>query len=545
MARAQTVTLIRPPSLVARYGLTLNATPPLSVAYLAGSLTAAGHRVQVIDAVGEALDAVWPSYRPGVLGNGLTVDEIVARVDPRTDLIGVSALFSHEWPVIRALFAKLAARFPGVPLVIGGEHATAAPAACLAEAPALTACVLGEGEETAVELVGAIAGGRALDGVAGLALRGPGGTMRTTASRGRIRAIDAIPAPRWDLVPIERYLARGLSFGVDRGRTMPILATRGCPYRCTFCSSPQMWTTRYVMRDPRLVVDEIERWVAEHAVDNVDFYDLTAVVKRDWIVRFCRLMIERRVPVTWQLPSGTRTEAIDGEVARLLYASGCRNLSYAPESGSPETLARILKKVDLDRMEASMRAAVASGLNVKANILIGFPGEGRAQLAETLRFVWRMARAGVHDVSVWTFSPYPGSQLFQELAAAGRIGALDDDYYASLLSYSDLGNAVSYDDRVSSAALQRWRLAGLSLFYGASWLLHPDRPVRTALNLARGRTESRLEMSLVNLARKLTGARVGGAQGGAQGDGGSRTSAASATAPATMSSDVRLAGGLR
>jgi anaerobic magnesium-protoporphyrin IX monomethyl ester cyclase len=500
-----TVTLIRPPSIVARYGLTLNATPPLSLAYLAGSLAAAGHRVQVIDAVGEALDAVWPSYRPGLLGNGLTASEIVARVGGRPDWIGVSALFSHEWPVLRELFAALAARFPGVPLVCGGEHPTAAPEFSLTDAPELTACVLGEGEETAVELTDAIAHGRDLASVPGLALRGARGERGVirTAPRGRIRAVDAIPLPRWDLVPIERYLERGLSFGVDRGRTMPILATRGCPYRCTFCSSPSMWTTRYVMRDPGLVVEEIERWVAEHKIQNIDFYDLTAVVKRDWILAFCRRMIERRVPVTWQLPSGTRSEAIDAEVARLLYASGCRNISYAPESGSARTLSRIKKKVRLDRMEASMRAAVESGLNVKANILVGFPGESHADVAETLRFMGRMARAGVHDASVWTFSPYPGSELYEELRAAGRIGAMDDDYFASLLSYSDLKSAVSYDDHISSEALQRYRLLGMLFFYGASFFFHPDRPARSALNLLRGRYESRTEMSLANLARKL------------------------------------------
>jgi radical SAM superfamily enzyme YgiQ (UPF0313 family) len=419
-------------------------------------------------------------------------------------VVGISALFSHEWPVVRELVAAIAARLPGVPIVLGGEHATAVPELCLHDAPALVACVLGEGEETALELVAALGARASLAAVPGLAVRGLGGTVVRTPARRRLRAIDELPHPRWDLVPLEAYLRRGLSFGVDRGRTIPMLATRGCPYQCTFCSSPRMWTTRYVARDPRLVVDEIARWVAEHRVEAVDFYDLTAVVKKDWIVAFCRELIARRVPVTWQLPSGTRSEAIDAEVARLLHASGCRNLSYAPESGSPRTLERIKKKVDLGRMEASMRAAVANGLNVKANILIGFPGETHAEILETLGFVLRMARAGVHDASVWTFAPYPGSELFEDLRAAGALPArLDDDYFASLLSYSDLRRAVSYDDRVSSPALQRWRLAGLALFYAASWVTHPARPLRTAWNLARGRYESRMEMSLSNLARRL------------------------------------------
>ena len=94
-------TLIRTPSVVGRFALTLNRTPPLSVAYLAGSLTAAGHAVQVIDGVGEAIGAMHPGYRPDIVINGLSVAEIVERIRPDTDFAGISCLFSHEWPVIR------------------------------------------------------------------------------------------------------------------------------------------------------------------------------------------------------------------------------------------------------------------------------------------------------------------------------------------------------------------------------------------------------------------------------------------------------------
>lgn len=500
-------TLIRPPSVVARYALTLNGTPPISVAYLAGSLTAAGHEVQVIDAVGEALDAMHPGYRSDILVNGLRVDEIVARIRPDTQLVGISCMFSHEWPLIRELIATIARRLPGVPIVCGGEHATAVPELCLEEAPALLACALGEGEETVVDLVEAIAAGRPMATVPGLVYRDVSGPRRSPV-RTRIRDVDAIPLPRWDLTPIERYLEGGFSFGVDRGRTMALLATRGCPYRCTFCSSPQMWTTRYTTRSPALVVAEIEGYVRRWGVEAVDFYDLTSVVKRDWILEFCTRLEARGLRITWQLPSGTRSEALDEPVLRAMYRAGCRNVSYAPESGSERTLKAIQKKVKLDHIAASMRTAVRTGLNVKANILIGFPDEEAADLRSTLRFILRMARVGVHDVSVWTFSPYPGSVLFEQLRAAGKLPRLDDDYYASLLSYSDISGAVSYADALASRRLQRYRLAGLGLFYGLSYLTHPLRPLRSLYNIATCRYESRMEMSFGNLVRRLTAPRT-------------------------------------
>jgi radical SAM superfamily enzyme YgiQ (UPF0313 family) len=502
MSRRATVTLIRPSSVVGRFALTLNVTPPISVAYLAGSLTAAGHRVHVIDAVGEAVDRLRPSDREGIFINGLSVEEIVARISADTELVGISCLFSHEWPFIRGLVRAIAVRFPAVPIVCGGEHATAEPEFSLRDAPELAACAVGEGEETVVDLAEAVASGRPLTEVAGLVVRTPSGPQRT-AARARIREPDAIPAPRWDLVPIETYLERGFSFGVDRGRTMPLLATRGCPYQCTFCSSPKMWTTRYSTREPANVVAEMEEYVARYGAQNFDFYDLTAIVKREWIVEFCRLLLERRVNVTWQLPSGTRSEALDPETLRLMRQSGCRNVTYAPESGAPSTLQRIKKKVKLERMEASMRDAVEAGLNVKANIIVGFPGESRSEVLETLRFVFRMAQLGVHDVSVWTYSPYPGTELFEQLRREGRIAALDDDYFYGLLSYSDAANAVSWDEHFSAPELQRYRVSGMALFYAASWIRYPVRPAKSLVNVVRQRYESRMEMSMGNLLRRL------------------------------------------
>lgn len=497
------VSLIRPPCAVGRLALTLNVTPPLSVACLAGSLTEAGFDVEVIDALGEGVHVMQPGYHDNVLVNGLATNDIVERIDPSTQLVAISCMFSTDWPIVRDIIAAIDRKFPGIPILCGGEHPTAAPEHALRSAPALLACALGEGEETIVDAARAITTGKSLVNVAGLVVRTRAGLVRT-AARARIREVDAIPLPRWDLTPIETYLAGGHSFGVDRGRTMPIVATRGCPYQCTFCSSPRMWTTRYVTRKPSLVVDEIESYVRRYDIGNIDFYDLTAIIRKDWIVAFCEELMRRRIDITWQLPSGTRSEAIDGDVARLLYRSGCRNVSYAPESGSKRTLKAIKKKVNLDRMDASMRAAVTEGLNVKANILVGFPEETHDEILESLRFVAQMAVAGVHDVSIWTFSPYPGSELFDALVAQGKIGELDDDYFAALLSYSDLAGAVSWSSNVSSQALRMYRLLGLTLFYSVSFGMRPWRLGKLAANAVTGRYESRLEMSLANLGRKLS-----------------------------------------
>jgi pyruvate-formate lyase-activating enzyme len=146
-----------------------------------------------------------------------------------------------------------------------------------------------------------------------------------TAPRARIRDVDDIPAPRWDLTPIERYLDGGFSFGVDRGRTMPLLATRGCPYSCTFCSSPKMWTTRYTTRRPV--------WSSTRSRSSSPLSRREHRLLRPHGDHRARLdpgvlppPRRAHLRVTWQLPSGTRSEALDEETLRAMYRSGCRNV---------------------------------------------------------------------------------------------------------------------------------------------------------------------------------------------------------------------------
>ena len=205
-------------------------------------------------------------------------------------------------------------------------------------------------------------------------------------------------------------------------------------------------------RDPDDVLNEIQTYQERYGATNFDFYDLTAIVKRSWIIDFTQKILERKLKFTWQLPSGTRSEAIDEEVCRLLYESGCRNMSYAPESGSPEVLKRIKKVVKLDRLEASVLGAVRNGLNVKLNIIMGFPDESRKELGQTVRFLARMGFAGVHDMSISLFSPYPGSELYHKLRKSGKIPELSDEYFLGL----GYGNSIASRNRCSTVHLLRW-----------------------------------------------------------------------------------------
>ena len=132
--------------------------------------------------------------------------------------------------------------------------------------------------------------------------------------------------------------------------------------RCSFCSSPQMWSTRYVMREVDDIIAEIKHYIAKDNVTSLQLYDLTAITKKQWTVDFCKRLLEEGIDIAWSLPSGTRSEALDEETLSLLKQTGCTYICYAPESGSPRTLELIKKQVSLPRLIASVKAARRLGL---------------------------------------------------------------------------------------------------------------------------------------------------------------------------------------
>jgi radical SAM superfamily enzyme YgiQ (UPF0313 family) len=500
--RSRKIALIRPSTITTAEAVGEDAAPPIGLAYIASCLRLCGHRVQIIDGLGEALARYTPvpGLRTG-MRHGLLDQDIIDRIDADAEIIGVSIMFSLEWPFTRALVNKVRQRFPDAFLVAGGEHITAIPQYSMDDCPSLDCCVLGEGEPAMVDVAEALTTGVDLSLVPGLYLRGSNGVFRTQA-RKRLRDLSAIPRPAWDLVPIEKYLDAGVMTGVNLGRSMPMLASRGCPYQCTFCSNPAMWGTLWRVRDPQSVLDEMVDYMERYGASNFDFYDLTAIVRRQWIIDFCKKIIAGGFQFTWQLPSGTRSEAIDAEVCKLLYDSGCRYVNYAPESGSEETLQHIKKHISKKNMLQSIRDALANGINVKSNFILGFPGERLKNVWDTYKFITSMALAGVHDVSVFPFSPYPGSELFEFVRRRGDV-VLNDDYFISLSQYTDPRYTKSYCENLSPLVLRTLCLFAMGIFYLISYSRRPSRFIQLLKNvLVKKDGKTKLETALVRVLKK-------------------------------------------
>jgi radical SAM superfamily enzyme YgiQ (UPF0313 family) len=491
--------LLRTPLVVPKWSHTAPICPPLGLAYVAASLKQAGYEVRCVDALGEA-----PLQRIATEDNkylyyGLSIKEILQHLAFKEfNVLFVSLMFSHDWPMTKSFIKTIKTIYPEVTMVCGGEHISACPKFSMEDCPEIDICVLGEGEETSIDILKTIEQKKSLSKVNGIVYRS-GKEIIINPKRSRISQLDDIPLPAWDLFPLENYLSNNLGYGVNPGRTMPMLISRGCPFQCTFCSSPQMWTTKWQARDPDCVIEEMQFYIDKYKATNFDFYDLTAIVRKDWIIKFCQKIIKKNWNITWQMPSGTRSEALDDETLGLMILSGQKHISYAPESASKTTLQKIKKKIKVENMKKSIRSALSKGMSVKLNLMLGFPDETHREMLETLRFVLDAAFMGVSDVYLASFAPYPGSELFDQMYKNGQIPKLDDEYFLNLTSYTDLLHSYSYSQHVGHRMLSVYRISGMSMFYILNFVLRPKRIFRLFRNIINRKEESKFENAILQI----------------------------------------------
>jgi anaerobic magnesium-protoporphyrin IX monomethyl ester cyclase len=500
MSAKPKVALVRGPMVTAT-ALSNLATPSIGLAYVAGYVKPHGYDCQIVDAVAEGLDNFWPvDGYPDLLGQGLTFEQAIDRIPADADVLGFSVMFSAEWPVQRDFIQAARMRFPKALFVAGGEHVTAETEYSMRDCPALDICVRGEGEHTFLEVLEARALGKDYSTVAHIAYRS-GSDIRINGTLPRFRKLDEIPWPYWPEGYLDKFWQAGKAFGIQSPKDMPMLASRGCPYQCTFCSNPQMWTTRYVLRSPDDVIREVKHYIERFGITAVQFYDLTAIVKKSWTLEFCQKLVDNDIRLNWSLPSGTRSEALDEETLGALKKSGCNFVVYAPESGDEDTLRIIKKKVKLERLNASLRAAKRVGLTVRANLIIGFPHESRRQILNTIRYGLYLAWLGVDDVGISLFAPYPGCEIFRDLHARGVL-QMDDKYFMGLNSRWT-ANQLRVNPNVTPRELAFYRLGFMLLNYIVGYLRYPSRIVRTFLNVFfRDEAATNFEHFLKNAFRR-------------------------------------------
>ena len=491
------ICLIRPP-LVRRTKLSLTEVfLPIGLAYLAGYLRKAGMDVALVDAYGEAIERVSAVDVDGfenIMRQGLTDSEIVARIPPDSDVIGISSMYSADWPVVRQVIRVIRQRFPTTPLIAGGEHVTVLPEFCLRDAPELDFIVLSEGERTTAGLLKALSGeGSELQSIPGLAWLDQNQFMMTGASK-RIRDLGELAKPAWDLFPVSQYFRQGNLSAVvtsEQAKTLPIIASRGCPYACAFCPSVNMWGRLWVVRDPEEVIDEIEGYIRDYGVTTFDFYDQAGIVRKSWIIKFCHLLLERKLPITWNIPAGTRLEALNQEVIKLLKDSRCGYFGFPLESGSERTLKLVNKQLDKKKALQKLRWVIEAGLKTKIHFVIGFPDETLRDVLASYHVAILAGWLGAQDASFFPFYPIPGSTFFDRLLKDGHI-EINDKFFITLTPYENMSEVKSYCNHIGNRTLGWLCFLGMALFYGVSFLRRPQRAWSLIREIYTRESESRL-----------------------------------------------------
>lgn len=483
------VTLIRPPA----YSVGLmgaQRVPFLGIAYIGAAARAAGHEVDIVDMCGEDVSHT-EVVRDKYIAYGMPFSGLDTRLKD-SEAFGFTCTFSQDWVFNRELIQYVRKLYPNSTLVAGGEHISAMPEYCLQDCPELDMCVVGEGEEAFVRLLSVLEKGEGWSEVPSLVYTDPKGNgVCHTPRANRIKDIDDIPWPAWDLFPLENYLSEGLNYHIGRGRTIPMLASRGCPHKCTFCSSQNMWTRRWIARNPHLVVDEIEYYINKYSANNFVFSDLTAVVHRQGIIDFCNEIIRRKLDITWQLPTA-RSEAMDETVLELMHRAGCRELDFAIESGSNEVLKSVSKGNNPEKIAVLIKDGLDVGMNLSVNIVLGLPREGLREFFQTYWMMMKLAFLGLQEVNVFPFVPYPGSKLFEEFLRKDKI-KINDDYFLSLFGYANLSQAVSWSEDFGPKTLRFLRLSLMSSFYTVMLISHPRRIAVLVSNVKRGVSTTKLE----------------------------------------------------
>ena len=225
---------------------------------------------------------------------------------------------------------------------------------------------------------------------------------------------------------METYFKVGLPMGYDllSPRNMPIMTSRGCVAKCTFCASTHHWK-RLRLRSPENVLAEVDWLKDRFGIEELKIQDdnFSADRQRTWEI--CQGLIQRPYRLHWNTPNGIATWTLDEELLRLMKKSGCFGLFLAVDSGDQQVLSRLLHKpLKLEKVEEITRACRKVGIAVSAYVIIGFPGETLAQIHKTLTFTRRQR---FNPNIIFIFTPLPGSEMFAVCLEKGYIR--EDDFF--------------------------------------------------------------------------------------------------------------------
>jgi len=414
--------------------------PSLGLGYLAAVLEREGHEVHIRDTALEGHDNELLLKDGKTIMRGESDAEIgkyVLSLGP--DIVGISILFSNLAEHAHRIAKIVKEVDPGIKVVMGGNHITnSARDYIYALTPGnedsnlertfsdmedrnVDYAMAGECDFQFAELVNALLNKEDPKKIAGLVYR----RKENGASEGNVAVnpnfserpdMGKLPHPARHLMNMEGYFKIDLfhSTKSHSERVLNVMAARGCPEKCTFCTTPSMWGNRIRWRDPRDIYEEISSCVERYNIGEIQFEDDTLTSSKAHMMALCDLMEPLGIP--WCTPNGTKINYYmkhQPEMFGRMVKAGCYQITFGCESGVQRVLDQIIRKnLRTEQIPRAIDNAKKAGLLVHTFWIVGFPGETRDEMERTIEFA---SMSGADSFSVSTYSPLPGTSIYRKV----------------------------------------------------------------------------------------------------------------------------------
>lgn len=375
--------------------------PPLGIMYLGDALKKKGYRVRIFH-ISEHMG----QRHENIIRNANKYLRFILDEEPL--LVGFSVLTGVGIRSAVAL-SRMIKKSSNIPVVWGNVHASLLPEQCLGEDYIDIVCI-GEGEETIVELAQAIEQGGNLEGIAGIGFKDRGNNIIINKRRPFIRDLDRYETD-WGLINIENYLTPDMGFK----RTLRIIASRGCPYNCTFCYNQVFNHRKRRAHSTDYVINKFTELVEQHNIEAVYFNDDNFFVDRDWA---WKILEGINLPYFIKL----RAEYIDEDFAGKLASTNCKEVVFGFESGSDRVLEEIVKKGSSirDHLRATKILSEYPQIKVTAAFIVGMPGETREDFKRTVAMMCHLLKIHPNiSLTPGYFIPFPGTEMSEAAVKRG------------------------------------------------------------------------------------------------------------------------------
>ena len=345
------------------------------------------------------------------------------------DFILFGTIVTHyKW--IKWLVNTIKKHQPHTRVIVGNSVSSSIPELFLQKTKA-DVVVIGEGEISAYEAIEAIRLKKSLKVVNGIAFRNNDGKIVINEPR-KVGDINDFPMINWDFFDVERYLAMP-SAKADREkdvtRAMPIITARGCAFKCTFCHFV-FWNDPYRNRTPNSVIGEIKHLIEKYHATHIDFWDDLSFASAHQVEKMSNAILESGLKFKWmasvRVDLFSRANLSGDEalkVAKKMKQSGCYDVGFALESGNPEILEMMNKKIEVDAFFETVNIFKQVGITVNTSVVFGYPTETKETIGETFD---QCLKAGVYP-SIGFLLPLPATGMYDYAKQKGLI--VDEDAY--------------------------------------------------------------------------------------------------------------------